>query len=66
MVNLHLCVCVLGDAVGRSRGTAGGPIVRRLPVYSFIFLRDDKQPALIRYDFFFSGFSFIPILETCF
>lgn len=47
----QICVSVfaLGDAVGRSRGSAGGPTARRLPLYSFIFLRDDQQPALIGY-----------------
>lgn len=48
MLNFHLYMCALGDAVGRFRGTAGGPAVGRLPVYAFIFLRDDKQPAVIR------------------
>lgn len=39
---------IVGDAIGRSRWAAGGPTVRRLPVCSFIFLRDGEQPALIR------------------
>lgn len=46
---LGISVVALGDAVSRSGGSAGGPTARRLPLYSFIFLRDDQQPALIRY-----------------
>lgn len=47
----QICISVvaLGDAVGRSGGSAGGPTAGRLPLYSFLFLRDDQQPALIRY-----------------
>ena len=54
----YIYVYLLGVAVGRSRGTAGGPSVRRLPVYSFIFLRDDKQPPFIRYDYLMDFLSF--------
>lgn len=42
-------IACAGDAAGRPGGPAGGSAVGRLSVCPPVFLRDDQQPAVIRW-----------------